>query len=353
MAAALFLCCSSVVDKNSGDSGQSNTNDSSWSIPSSQVYVGAGRDAIPSIDVPKFSGVSEIDILDSDDLVIAVKIGDEIKAYPHKILDYHEIVNDRIGGVPVSVTFCPLTGSGVVWKRMLDNQETTFGVSGLIYKNNLIAYDRLSDSFWSQMKVQGVKGRFSGTTPETYPYIEINWETWRQAYPDSKILSGETGFDRNYSVPAYGNYDTDHEDILFPIENEDNRLDRKTLGHGLFYNTSLFVFPIREFPEEMTVLNRNIDGNDVVVAGSSKFDLVTSISRNVEEGTVLNFSKTSAAFPIIMEDQEGNLWNVFGEAVSGPRMGQKLESVPSYNAFWFAWADFFGFGPKDPKIVIP
>jgi len=349
----VLLSCSSVVENGSDAGGEGNGNDSGWLIPSSQVYVGAGRDAIPSIDAPLFSTISEIDILNPGDLVIGVKIGDEIRAYPHKILDYHEIVNDRIDGIPVAVTFCPLTGSGGVWNRMLNGTETTFGVSGLIYKNNLIAFDRLTETLWSQMKVEGVRGPLGGEILQTYRHVEMTWEAWKEAFPGSKVLSGETGFDRNYSIPAYGDYDTNNEDILFPIENEDDRLERKTLGHGLFYDTDLHVFPIGEFPEQFAVLNRTIGNREVVIAGSSKYRLAVSFSREMEDGTVLNLFTSQQGLPIIMEDNEGNLWNLFGEAVSGPRAGEQLESIPSYNAFWFAWADFFGFGPKDPKIVIP
>lgn len=349
--------CDSAVDNNTGNSGQNTNGDtetSDWLIPEDQVYTGAGRDGIPSIDNPKFSEVSEIDFMNPDDLVIGLKIEGEIKAYPHKILNYHEIVNDRIAGTPVSVTFCPLTGSTLVWERIVNDQETTFGVSGLIFKNNLIAYDRLTESYWNQMKALSVYGELKGNRPRTYHHTEMTWDSWQKAFPDSKVLSGITGFDRDYDSYPYGrNYPTDNNNIIFPIEREDDRLERKTLAHGVHFNSSLNVYPVGEFPEEIKILNRINNGNEIVIAGSSGHRLVVSFSRKLNENTLLQFSGTSDDFPVIMEDDRGNKWNIFGEAVSGPDKGQKLRSVPSYNAYWFAWADFFGFGPNEPIIVIP
>lgn len=351
-----FTACDSVTtnEPEVSEPSNNNDNDSGWLIPFEQVYVGAGRDGIPSIDDPKFSDVSEIDFMNPDDLVIGVKMDNEIKAYPHKILNYHEIVNDRIADVPVSVTFCPLTGSGLVWNRVIDGRETTFGVSGLIFKNNLIAYDRDTESFWSQMKAMGVHGEKRGDVPESYHLVEMTWKSWKETFPGSRVLSGKTGFDRNYDSYPYGrNYHNDNKNILFPIEREDERLERKTLGHGIFYNSTLHVFPIDKFPEEIKVLNRNINGNNIVIAGSSKHRLVVAFYRQADDNTLYEFTAISDDFPIIMEDNRGNRWNIFGEAVSGPDQGRMLRSAPSYNAYWFAWADFFGFGNKEPKIVIP
>lgn len=344
--------CTSVVDDNS--TAPPSSEDSEWLIPSDQVYVGSGRDEIASIDDPDFSSVSEIDFLEDQDLVLGIKIDNEVKAYPHKVINYHEIVNDRVAGTPVSVTFCPLTGSALAWNRTVDGDITTFGVSGLIHKNNLIAYDRKTESYWSQMMNLSVKGQMQNEVPQTYQLVEMTWTSWKTAFPESLVLTGNTGYDWNYLSNPYGdNYPNDNNNILFPIEREDDRLERKTLGHGLFYNSSLHVFPIEKFPSNIKVINRIIAGNNIVVAGSSKNQLVVSFSRKLDDGTILTFRESSEELPIIMEDGEGNKWNIFGEAVDGPRKGAKLNLVPSYNAYWFAWADFFGSGPKDPKIVTP
>lgn len=350
----LFSACTSVVQEDHTPSNNNNTDeDEDWLIPSDQVYVGAGRDGIPSIDDPTFIKTSEADFLGPDDLVLGLKIGNQIKAYPHLILDYHEVVNDNLSNIPVSVTYCPLTGSGIAWNRMVDGEETTFGVSGLIHKNNLIAYDRKTGSYWSQMMVQSINGSQMGATPETYHLIEMKWSSWKEAFPNSEVLSGVSGFESNYQTPPYGNYPNDNESILFPIEREDDRLERKAYGHGIFYNSSLQVIPTEGFAEQMEVININANGKEVIVAGSSEHSIAVSFYRKLSDGTRLTLQPAQGEFPVIMEDDEGNKWNVFGEAISGPRKGEELNPIPSYNAYWFAWADFFGSGPKEPRVVYP
>ncbi len=349
---SLLISCNSV----STESGSSNTppSDSEWLVPEDQIFAGAGRDDIPSIDNPSFLPVEEITFLADDELILGIKIDGVIKGYPHQILNYHEIVNDRVSGTPVALTFCPLSGSGMAWNRVVNGTETTFGVSGLIHKNNLIAYDRVTNNFWSQMKEMSINGSLKGEKTESYQVIEMNWETWKEAFPESLVLSGETGFDRNYTIYPYGrNYSRDNNYIIFPIHREDERLERKTLAHGIFYDSDLHVFPVEYFPETMAVINRKIAGRDVVIAGSSSDDLVISYSSVTKDGTTLNFTVTEQSPPALMEDTEGNVWNYFGEAVSGPRTGEKLNRIPSYNAYWFAWADFFGQDPKTPTIVAP
>lgn len=352
---SLFLlaaACSSVVNESS--TSPTSSDDSDWLIPSDQVYVGSGRDEIASIDDPDFSNVSDIDFLEDEDLVIGIKIDGQVKGYPHKVLNYHEIVNDQVADTPVSVTFCPLTGSALAWNRTVEGEVTTFGVSGFIHRNNLIAYDRKTESFWSQMLNLSVKGPMKGESRKTYQLIETTWSAWKAAFPESFVLTGNTGYDWNYLTNPYGNnYPNDDNNIVFPIEREDDRLERKTLAHGLFYNSSLHIFPIKEFPDEIKVINRIIAGTNVVVLGSAKHELVIAFSRKLDDGTLLTFRETSKQLPVIMEDDEGTIWNIFGEAVEGLRKGTTLNSVPSYNAYWFAWADFFGSNPKDPKIVTP
>jgi len=352
LLSVLLISCESV-STNTSTPNDSDT-DNSWLIPEDQVFVGAGRDDIPSIDDPSFKAVSEINFLEDDELIIGVKIGDEIRGYPHQILNYHEIVNDFIGDEAVAVTFCPLTGSALAWNREIEGEVTEFGVSGLIHKNNLIAYDRATNSYWSQMLEQSVNGERIGTKLQSYGIVEMNWRAWKQYFPNSEVLTGETGFDRDYSSYPYGrNYSSDDNNIIFPINREDDRLDRKELGHGVLYNQDLHVFVLSDFPESTIAVNRNVAGEDLVIIGNADQDFITSYSSVASDGTVLRFSVSEQDQPALLEDEEGNVWNYFGEAISGPRTGEKLKPIRSYNAYWFAWADFFGLDPRRPHISTP
>jgi len=350
---ALFSVQCSSVSTNSGNENQNEEENSVWSIPEDKVFIGQGRDGIASIDDPKFEQSGDIDFINDGDLITAIQIGNDIRGYPNVILNYHEIVNDRVNDVPVAVTYCPLTGSGLAWNRVVNGVETTFGVSGFIYKNNLIAYDRETESYWSQMLNGAVAGSMEGESRENYRLIEMTFKAWKDAYPNGKVLSGITGFDLNYTIFPYGDYRTNNNNILFPIEREDDRLERKARTHGIFYSQNLVVFPISAFSDEGTVINSTYSGEDVVVAGMAKDELVVSYSRSLEDGTTLEFSQTGEPLPAIMQDDEGTVWSVFGEALSGPREGEMLKQIPSYNSYWFGWVDFYGTSPRTPVIQIP
>ena len=349
----LFAVQCSSVSTNNENEDQIEGEGSVWSIPEDKVFIGQGRDGIASIDDPKFEQTNDIDFINDDDLITAIQIGDDIRGYPNVILNYHEIVNDRVNNIPVAVTYCPLTGSGLAWNRTVNGVETTFGVSGFIYKNNLIAYDRETQSYWSQMLNRAVAGTEENESKENYRLIEMTWEAWKEAYPNGKVLSGITGFDLNYSIFPYGDYRTNNNNILFPIEREDDRLERKARTHGIFYTQNLVVFPISAFSDEGTVINSTYSGEDVVVAGIAKDVLVVSYSRTLSDGTTLEFSSTDEPLPAIMEDDEGTVWSVFGEALRGPKKGEWLQQIPSYNSYWFGWVDFYGTSPRTPIIQIP
>lgn len=328
----------------------SNSPAGEWLIPEREVFDGGagGPDGIPSIDNPKFAPVSEIGFIPDDRKVLGIKIGDEVRAYPHQILDWHEIVNDQIGETTFALTFCPLTGTGICWNRTIDGQTTEFGVSGLIFRNNLVPYDRTTDSRWSQMQMRGVRGDHSGKNIETIDMIETTWKTWKLMYPDSKVLTTDTGFNRNYQGFAYGStYSTNHSSILFPVKNHDNRLENKVLVHGVIAdetadeNATVRVYELRKFGEGVTVIQDQLGDDNIVLVGSSDLDFAASFESVLADSIQLTLEPVQNALPVVMEDQEGNKWDVFGYAVEGPRQGEQLQPTKSYTGYWFGWADFF------------
>ena len=316
-----------------------------WLIPKVEVLDGGpGKDGIPSVDAPSFSSVAEIDFLDDTDLVIGVKVGDDIRAYPHPILDWHEIVNDAPGGKPLAITYCPLTGTGIAWDRMINGQETTFGVSGLLYNTNLIPYDRATDSNWSQMLLQSVNGENSGQSIPTYPIIETTWASWKAMFPNSLVQNTTTGFDRDYNVYPYGDYRTNDSFILFPISTDDSRLPRKDRGLGVIIQGEAKFYPVQSFTDGNTATIIKYDewqGKQLVIIGSQSANFMMAFERNLADGTVLEFTPNSELSDIIATDQEGNEWNIFGEAVSGPRAGTQLQIPTSFMGYWFAFGTFY------------
>ena len=182
---------------------------------------GPPKDGIPALDEPKFIPAESVDYLEDEDRVLGLVIDGQAKAYPINILNWHELVNDRVGTVNYVVTYCPLCGTGAVFDAEVNGQVLDFGVSGLLYNSDVLLYDRQTDSLWSQIKGQGISGIFAGVELTWLPVTHTSWQRWQQDYPESLVLSEETGFERDYRRNPYGNYDKSKR-LYFPVEHEDN-----------------------------------------------------------------------------------------------------------------------------------
>lgn len=213
--------------------GQNIIGTNGWSIPAGEVRDGGpGIDGIPALTNPRFIEAKDDNFLDPDDLIVGFFDGEEYKAYPHKILDWHEIVNESNGPFDYSIIYCPLTGTATAWSGNLKNGNTTFGVSGLLYNSNIIPYDRSTMSYWSQILGTSVNGENRGTEAQTYPVIETTWSNWKKMYPDSKVLSDNTEYNRPYEDYPYGTYRT-AEFLIFPVKYSDRRLPNKERVHAI------------------------------------------------------------------------------------------------------------------------
>lgn len=319
---------------------------SEWLIPANEVRDGGpGKDGIPALENPEFVLASEVDFLAPVDKIIGFKSGDEIHAYTHRVLDWHEIINDDVNGTKIAMTYCPLTGTAVGWDREINGEETTFGVSGLLYNTNLMPFDRKTDSYWSQMRLDCVNGELIGEVIETYFPVETTWETWQSMYPNSKVTTFNTGFSRNYNQYPYGDYRTNDNNLIFPISTDDNRLPRKDRVLGVIVGDQAKAYTFDSFPgSDVNVIQDDFQGEQLVVAGSKDRDILVVYSSVLADGTELSFSKVDLsvnALPVIMQDNEGNLWDIFGTAVSGPRTGTRLEEQRAYIGFWFSWGTFY------------
>jgi len=309
------------------------------------VDGGPGPDGIPAIDNPVFEDRAGPSTPDPQQLVVGIRIGDQVRAYPHDILDWHEIVNDNFlvndQPQPLSLSYCPLTGSAMLWKPFEDMNDPTFGTSGTLYYSNLVLYDRETKTLWSQMLEQGIRGLRVTDIPDRLPVVETTWETWSSMYPGTQVLSRDTGYSRNYDDYPYDDYRDDNT-ILFPVPNlADGRLHRKQRVLGINVGDHSKVYPILNFPAGIEVLNDQVGDMQVVVAGSRDRNLGVVFSRQLEDCTVLEFEAVQNSLPVVMRDSEGSEWDLFGQAVSGPREGTQLQKTNSYIAYWFAWTAFF------------
>ncbi len=340
-----FVFSSCNVSDSSGSEG---LDVSEWLINENEVVDGGpGIDGIPSIENPQFGNVTGMDNFRDDRRITAIRVGDRLIAYPHQILDHHEIVNHEIDGKPVTVTFCPLTGTSIGIKRDLNGTKLEFGVSGLLYRNNLIMYDRNSGSAWSQMELRSVAGDLSGTDAKMIQMIETTWETWKKMYADSEVLTRNTGFDRDYSIFVYGSdYTKNNGRILFPIKNEDDRLQRKDRVHALLpgsasEDSDVKAYPIKEFGPEMHLVKDQFMSEDFLLVGNFDLDLISSFKLMSEFERGLEMDAVNSELPIVMKDQHGNGWDIFGYAIEGPNKGERLTKARAYTGYWFGLADFF------------
>lgn len=312
--------------------------DNMWLIPFDEIVDGGpGKDGIPSIDNPVFIDANLVDFLDPEDLVAAVKVGQEIRVYPIKILNWHEIVNDEYEDLRFAVTFCPLTGSSIAWNSIIGGQHTEFGISGLLYNNNLIAYDRRTNSHWSQMKMIGVNGKHIETEVEPITLIETKWETISNL-ENVKVLSTVTGFNRNYFVNPYGNYPTNNQYIIFPNPSTDKRFEEKERVLNIFVADGIKSYAVSKFENPDTkIIQENISGTSLVIIGSAKHNFATAFIN--DSGS--DFSVVNDESSAIMQDNLGNQYDIFGSVLSGPDAGGALVQVKSYISYWFAISSFY------------
>ncbi len=310
-------------------------------VPLSKI-VGGGPppDGIPSIDDPKFVTTDMADLADSD-VVLGVEINGVARAYPLSILVWHEIVNDHVGGVPIAVTWCPLCYTSQVFERVIDGRTVEFGTSGKLYNSNLVMYDRLTGTYWSQALGLAIKGDLTGHKLKIIPFDVMRWGDWKIIQQDSVVLTTDTGHVRAYGVDPYGNY-YDNSQIIFPVENNDDRMHPKEIILGFEYNKMYKAYKQTDV-EDFGTINDNVSDLSVLLvsfySGNARaFDRMVN-------GEELIFKKDG----IHLMDQTGSKWDRDGIAISGIYEGQQLQRLGFGPGFWFEWAAFH----PDTEVYVP
>ncbi|MFK8102935.1 MAG: DUF3179 domain-containing (seleno)protein [Saprospiraceae bacterium] len=214
-------------------------------IPKSQILAGGPpKDGIPAIDHPKFVTIAATDFLEDDDEVLSIEIGGIAKAYPIKILNFHELVNDQIKDQAILVSYCPLCNSGIIFSRAVEGKTRSFGVSGLLYNSDVLLYDRETESLWSQLMEQAVAGVASGQRLKPLASKRLTWRSWKEKYPQGQVLSTETGFTKDYQTNPYAKYKGSSR-LLFPVEKESRKLKRKTKVIGIALAGQYRAYPLK------------------------------------------------------------------------------------------------------------
>ncbi len=326
--------------------------------PSKIIAGGPPPDGIPPIDDPQFADAATVDFLEPDELVLALEIDGDARAYPIQIMVWHEIVNDTVGGAPVAVTYCPLCNSAIAMDRRVGDRVLDFGTSGKLYQSALVMYDRQTESLWSHFTGEAIAGALTGETLEFFPVSTVAWGDWRQANPRGLVLTRETGVSRNYGRNPYLGYDTYSQSRPFAFEGDiDGRLEPKTKIVSILLDGQAIAV-VHDNLVKRRVMHLAADEENLVVwlkpGAASPLDResvaggrdvgASGVFVAAARGRALTFEPSGEGF---RDRETGSQWNVLGEAVRGPLAGEQLKTVTHLDTFWFAWAAF----QPDTRII--
>jgi hypothetical protein len=317
------------------------------------LWGGVPVDGIPALDNAAMIPASEASYLEAEEPVFGISINGDHRAYPLRILDWHEMANDVVGGVPISLAYCTLCGAGIAYDGRASNGETyTFGSSGFLYRSNKLMYDRQTRTLWNQLTGEPVLGKLVGSdvSLKLQPVVITTWDSWLSQHPDTQVLDINTGFQRPY-VPgaAYGDYFAYH-DTMFPVWLRSDLLPTKDRIFALQVEGIPKAYPLDILSEEQ-VVNDTI-GNTSVVLIASRGDIqVEGTNQRAGQvsydagGEVRAYASDSQTFTPGSEsdtvmDSAGDIWKVTEEALVGPN-GDRAPRLSGHLAYWFGWYSFF------------
>ncbi len=316
-------------------------------VPTELIFDGGpGRDGIPALTNPEVVSADEATFLSPGRRVLGVVVNGEPRAYPMIVMWWHEIVNDTLGGEPVLVTYCPLTGSGVAFDPVVAGQLRNFGVSGLLFENNLIMFDRDTESLWSQLTMSSICGDQRGTVLDRLPVIETTWGYWKELYPNTTVVSTNTGFDRAYGEYPYGNYDVAFNPVtFFPSSEFSQARPPKEPILGVMEGQSFKAFPFFALRDEGgggngIAVNASVGGLPVLVSYLVDDWTALAFDRRVGDQT-LTFMLADTSAMTLTDAETGSTWDALGQAIDGPLTGEQLRQLTdAHPVFWFAWSVF-------------
>ena len=328
------------------------TDFSKHSVPFGEISSGGPpRDGIPPLDEPAFTTIGAADSwLEGKEPVIVLEINGDARAYPLQVLIWHEIVNDLVGEVPVSVTFCPLCNSAITFDRRLEGVVYDFGTSGNLRNSDLVMWDRQTESWWQQLTGEAIVGELTGKRLTFLPSPIISWNDFKAAHPQGQVLSKETGFPRPYGENPYVGYDrADQSPFLFRGDLDGRLLPKERIAAANIGDVDV-AFPFSALEVERAV-NYAVAGQDLVVffkpgtrsaldgvlIGDSREIGATGMFDPQLDGRKLTFRADGDQF---LDNETGSTWSILGEATAGPLVGKRLNPIVHANHFWFAWAAF-------------
>lgn len=294
-------------------------------------WGGVLRDGIPPLDHPKMLAAGKADYLAESDVVFGVSVRGETRAYPKRILAWHEMVRDRIAGEEFNGVYCTLCGSMILYRTTIGGKHYELGTSGFLYRSNKLMYDRGTKSLWSTIEGEPVVGSLVGRGLKLQPLgvVTTTWGEWRRRHPESKVLSLATGYERDYSEgTAYRDYFAT-DDLMFTVPRLDNRLRNKAEVLALRFG------PPTERP--VAIAQEFLTGHPVYQAKLGAVNYVVLTDRTGANRVYEAGDKTFVALtPTGVKTQKGDDWRLTEAALLGPN-DERLNRLPAHRAFWFGW----------------
>ena len=294
------------------------------------------RDALRPIYTPQYGDSEALPWLRDDDLVIGYEAEEKAFAYPLKVLNFRELVNDVIGGVPVLISYCPLCASGAVYSRELAGRTLLFGNTSALFESDLVLYDHQTGSYWFQILGEAIVGELTGERLTVLPAMTTTWSEWKSLHPGTRLLVSDGGepFSEGYSRdPFMGLSDrVDRGDFTFPVSEDrlDGRLRAGELVITAELNSDVTAYPVSIIGT--AAVNDRVGDTPVVIFSNG---VNGSVFLATLEGDRLTFDSNQGVF---VDRETGSTWNGAGRAVAGPLEGKELAPVPSRRAFWFSIA---------------
>ncbi len=293
-----------------------------WIVPSSSIT--GSYNLFPLATNPTMSLASNINFINDNSLVALVSINNEIRAYPYQYIGSFESVNDVINGKKYAMTYCPITHSGLCWDTSFKNNDFIIRASGYLYMDNQVLIDEKSNTYWSQMLVKSIKGKYAGEKNNTFNFIELPWKTIKENFPNALVFT-------NTSIQNKNNQKLKKEEI------QTGDLVYGIVDMNFDINNKVMIYTYENFDKKTSIKNIRFSGKEILVIGNKDLHFISSYINNSNA----SFKVVQNQFPIIMEDDENNKWNIFGVAVSGPRKGDQLQSPTAFVALWWAWQNFY------------
>ena len=336
-----------------GAASEFTTDFSKHTLPYSEILSGGPpKDGIPAIDAPAFVTVAEADAwLAPNEPIIFFEANGDARAYPLQVFMWHEIVNDIVGDLPVTITFCPLCNTAIAFERTVAGRVLDFGTTGRLHYSNLIMYDRQTETWWQQATGEAIAGELTGTRLTFLPAAIVAWSDFKAAHPGGKVLSRETGYDRPYGRNPYAGYDdVNSPPFLYDGPETPGFLPPVARVLALDLNGEAKAYPY-DVLQRVSVVNDTVGGTGIVVfwaagtasaldggtvAGGRDVGSANAFAR-VLDGRVLTFGFDGIR---IVDNETGSVWDILGRALSGPLAGKQLAPVVAVNHFWFSWAAF-------------